>query len=90
MPYITALEVDLENSIFFIGNRYGKVYYFEYSDYLSRSDNINIRKKLELDLDGIKVTAIKYNNKNEIILALGNGSIAVYSHDTENPECNKF
>jgi hypothetical protein len=88
LTYITALEVDLDKSVFFVGNKYGKVYYFEYSDYLTRSDNVNITKKLELNVDGIKITAIKYNHKNEIILALGNGSIAVYTHDSEHPECN--
>jgi hypothetical protein len=87
MSFITALEVDLDKNMLFIGNKNGLLYHFEYSDYLTRTDNINIKKKLELNLEGVKITAIKHNQKNEIMIALGNGSVAVYTHDTENPEC---
>jgi len=51
-------------------------------------DNILLSKKLELNMDpSLKITGVKFTLRNEILISLSNGSIAVYSHEEENPEC---
>lgn len=50
--------------------------------------NIKIKKYLEFSSDSkIRVVSIKLSNKKEIIVGFSNGSVGVYSHERENPEC---
>ena len=51
-------------------------------------NNLSLIKKIELNLDSsIKIKSVKFTLRNEILISLSNGSIAVYSHDDEYPEC---
>ena len=53
--------------------------------------NINFKQKFEIKIDpSIKITDVKMNNKSEILVSLSNGSIAIYSHEQNCPECNIF
>ncbi len=50
--------------------------------------NIRIKNYLEIKHDSkVKINAIELTGKKEILIAMSNGSVAVYSHETDNPEC---
>jgi hypothetical protein len=88
---VTALEVDFDRKFLFIGNKAGVVNFYEYYDGESfkKTSNFEFESKFEIKT-GHKIKAIKYNAKKEILIALGNGSVAVYSHELANPECKKL
>jgi hypothetical protein len=85
---LTALEVDFERKFLFIGNKAGMVQFYEFydGDSFKKTSNFELDKKLEIKV-GHKITCIKYTQKKEILIGLGNGSIAIYSHEANNPEC---
>lgn len=86
---ITTIEIDLERYFFFIGTKTGSVHFYEYSD--EDLTNIVINKKYEIKTEKtVSVTDIKYTQKREILIGLSNGSVAVYYHDDNYPECNLF
>jgi hypothetical protein len=95
LPFITALEFNLDRNILLIGNKTGIVISYELDNYNysekilnAGTISINMKKKLEIKTDpNLKITAMKVTGKNEILISLSNGSIAIYSHETENPEC---
>lgn len=56
--------------------------------FLPNTSSIVIRKKDELKLDSnLKINGLKSTLKNELIVLLSNGSIAIYAREKENPEC---
>jgi hypothetical protein len=85
---ITALEVDFDRRYLFVGNKTGVVHFYEYydGDSFKKTSNFELDKKFEIKV-GHKIVAIKYNQKKEIMIALGNGSVAIYSHELNYPEC---
>ncbi len=78
-----------------IGNKNGVVISYDLENYNEKiipqyqnMSNINIKKKLEIKTDpNIKIMGIKINHKKEILICLSNGSIAIYSHEENYPEC---
>ena len=86
IPYISSLDFDVINRYLFLGNKNGTVNIFELNE--EDENNILLLKKIELNLDPtLKITSVKFTLRNEILISLSNGSIAVYSHEEENPEC---
>jgi len=87
--------VDLNRNILCIGNKFGIAVVYEIENYNEKiipqyenMSNINIKRSFEIKLDtNLKITDIKVNNKKEIIISLSNGSIAIYSHREDYPEC---
>lgn len=78
--------MDLQNKYLFLGNNKGYLQVFELID--ENLNNILLKRKLELNLDlNLKITDIKFTARNEILLSLTNGSIAVFIHEEEFPEC---
>jgi hypothetical protein len=85
--------------MFFIGNKSGVVHGYKLENYNEKiipqyelMSNIKIKQYLEIKSDSnVKINAIFLTGKKEILIAFSNGSVAVYSHETDNPECkNKF
>lgn len=82
------MDFDVDNRYLFLGNKNGTLQIFELNE--EDKDNILLQKKLEINLDpSLKITSTKFTLRNEILISLSNGSIAVYSHEEENPECKK-
>lgn len=82
------MDFDVDNRYLFLGNKNGTLQIFELNE--EDNDNILLQKKLEINLDpSLKITSTKFTLRNEILISLSNGSIAVYSHEEENPECKK-
>lgn len=85
------MEVNFAKQYLFIGNKQGCVTTYQlenYNEKLFSCSNILIKKTLEIKTDpNLRITAVKLSNKNELLIALSNGSIAVYSHDEKYPEC---
>lgn len=80
------MEVDLSCKYIFLGNSKGYLQVFELLD--EDLSNINLERKFEINLDSnLKILGVKLTHKNEILISLSNGSIAVFSHEEECPEC---
>jgi len=48
-----------------------------------------MKKLLEIKTNSkLKINALKYTSKKELLVGMSNGSVAVYSHDKVYPECN--
>ena len=78
----------MENRYLFLGNKNGTLQIFELNE--EEKDNTLLTKKIEINLDpSLKITKVQFTLRNEILISLSNGSIAVYSHEEENPECKK-
>ena len=76
----------MENRYLFLGNKNGTLQIFELNE--EEKDNTLLTKKIEINLDpSLKITKVQFTLRNEILISLSNGSIAVYSHEEENPEC---
>lgn len=83
------MEIDLQNKYLFLANNKGYLQIFEYQD--EDINNITLTRKLDLSLDiNLKITGVKFTGKNEILISLSNGSVAVFSHEEENPECKLY
>ena len=83
------MELNLDKNFIFLGNTEGRIVFFEFND--EDINNITMKKRLDINSEfKFKVTKINYQiTKNYIIASFSNGSTAIYSHDDENPECNK-
>jgi len=80
------LDIDLSNKYLFLGNSKGYLQVYEIID--EDINHINLSRKFDLNLDyTLKITGVSFTNKNEILISLSNGSIAVFSHEEEFPEC---
>jgi hypothetical protein len=95
---ISTIEFDKEKNILFIGSQNGQVISYKLENYdekiipqYSLMSNITFNKTLEIKTDAnLKITCIRLNSKNEILLSLSNGAVAIYSHEEKYPECNKI
>jgi hypothetical protein len=69
-----------------LGNSKGFLQVYEIID--ENVNHINLARKFDLNLDNtLKITGVSFTKKNEILVSLSNGSIAVFSHEEEYPEC---
>ncbi len=69
-----------------MGNSKGFLQVYEIID--ENVNHINLARKFDLNLDNtLKITGVSFTKKNEILVSLSNGSIAVFSHEEEYPEC---
>ena len=92
---ITILDFDVDKNILLVGNKSGIVISYELENYNEKIipqyqnlSNITMKKVLEIKThSSIKIQALKYTNKNELLVGMSNGSVAVYSHDKTYPEC---
>jgi hypothetical protein len=81
-----------------VGNKHGLAICFYLENYDEKiipqyqlMSNIVFKKKFEIKSDNnLKISGIKLNSKNEILISLSNGAIAVYSHENVNPECKLY
>jgi hypothetical protein len=88
-PNISSLDIDLTNKYLFLGNAKGYLQIFELID--EDINNINLIRKFDINLDfTLKITGVAFTNKNELLISLSNGSIAVFSHEEEFPECKNI
>ncbi len=95
MCNVSVSELNLDHNIFIVGNKSGTVLCYQLDDYDEKTvpqyqnmSNIDFKKKLEIKTNpNLKVNCVKYTAKNELLVGLSNGSVAVYSHDKSNPEC---
>ena len=85
-PNISLFDIDLANKYLFLGNSKGYLQVFELLD--EDVNNICLSRKFDINLDiNLKITGVKFTLRNELLISLSNGSIAVYSHEEEFPEC---
>lgn len=77
------------NRYLFLGNSKGYLQVFELID--EDPKNINLIRKCDINLDNnLRITTVAFTIRNELLISLSNGSIAVFSHEEENPECKNF
>jgi len=82
------LDIDLENKYLFLGNAKGYLQIFELID--EDINNINLLRRFDINIDStLKIVEVAYTNKSEVLIALSNGSVAVFSHEEDFPECKK-
>ncbi len=92
---ISILDFDLDKNILLVGNKSGIVICYELENYNEKIipqyqnlSNIEMKKILEIRTHpSIKILALKYTNKNELLVGMSNGSVSIYSHDKAYPEC---
>ena len=92
---ITCLQYESYHNLLFIGNKSGTIVYYRLDNYNEKiipqnevMSNIKIKKYLEFNSDSkVRVISIKLTGKKEIIVGFSNGSVGIYSHERENPEC---
>lgn len=92
---ISILDFDFDKNNLLVGNKSGIVICYELENYNEKiipqyqnMSNINMKKILEIKTHpSIKIQSIMYTNKNELLIGMSNGSVAVYSHDKTYPEC---
>lgn len=83
------MDIDLANKYLFLGNAEGYLQIFEILD--EDVNNINLQRKFDINLDyTLKIMGVAFTHKNELLIALSNGSVAVFSHEEEFPECKKL
>lgn len=89
------LEFERDGNMLLVGNKNGCVICFYLENYDEKiipqyqlMSNINLKKKFDIkSCNNLKVSGIKLNSKNEILISFSNGALAVYSHENVNPEC---
>lgn len=76
----------MANRYLFLGNSKGYLQVFELMD--EDANNINLIRKFDINLNNnLKITSVAFTIRNELLISLSNGSIAVFSHEEEYPEC---
>ena len=92
---ISVIDFDLEKNILLVGNKTGVVICYQLENYdekiipqYQNLSNIVMKKLLEIKTNSkLKILALKYTNKKELLVGMSNGAVAVYSHDKVYPEC---
>lgn len=95
MLNISTIEFDNEKNILFVGSQNGQLISYKLENYdekiipqYSLMSSITFNKTIDIKTDtNLKITGIRLNSKNEILIGFSNGALAVYSHEEKYPEC---
>ena len=95
---ISVINFDLNKNILLAGNKNGIIICYELDNYNEKIipqnqnlSNIVMKKIHEIKTNkSLKIFALKYTCKKELLVGMSNGSIAVYSHDKIYPDVYNF
>lgn len=97
---VTCFKTYFSDDFFIMGTRLGKCSFFKIRNYnqniikqehMPCTTQIDIIKVKEINLKScIAIRDVVINKKSEVFIGLANGSIAVYVHEDNNPECKLY